>query len=115
MAIRSVTVKIKEKGGGFLGKTINISPSGAYCRTASPMPLLSKVAITLVVPIQIEGKRVNKTIDCGGTIVRTHPVIVGDKTVGYDVAIFFSELKKEDRKLISEYINYASSKEKKAL
>ena len=107
----SIPVKIKGEGRVFSTETIDISPSGAYCRTTHPMPLLSKVAVALVVSVSVNGRRTDKTIDCRGTIVRTHPVIVDGKTIGYDVAIFFNELGEEDRNLISEYINQSSSKE----
>lgn len=104
-AAKPIPVKIKEKDTIFSSETIDISSSGAYCRTLKPLPLLSKVAVTLVIPAIVKDEKVNKTIDCGGTIVRTHPVIVEGKTVGYDIAIFFDELKDEDRALISGYID----------
>lgn len=110
-AAKPIPVKIKEKGNIFATETMDINSSGAYCRTVHPIPLLSKVAVTLVVPALIKGKKIDKTIDCKGTIVRTHPVIIDGKTVGYDVAIFFNELKKEDKILISEHIKQSSNKE----
>ncbi len=89
----------------FATETMDISSSGAYCRTATALPLLSKVAISLVVPLSENGKKGARTIDCHGTIVRTHPVIVDGKEVGHDVAIFFDEIKDADKILLTEYIN----------
>jgi len=100
--INPIPVEIKEKNTTFVAQTTNISSSGVYCRTTQPVPLLSKVAITLVVSDSAKGK---KSIECKGTIVRTHPVVVEEKIVGYDVAIFFNELSEEDKVLISEHVD----------
>lgn len=108
---KAVPVKIKEKGNIFATETIDISPSGAYCRTIKPMPLLSEVAITLIVSAKIKGEKIEKALDCIGTVVRTHPVIIDGATTGYDIAVFFSDMKKEDRALLSEYIDQSQNTE----
>ena len=102
-----IPVKIMGTDKAFATETMDISSSGIYCRTATALPLLSKVAISLVVPLSQNGKKGAKTIECRGTIVRTHPVMVDGKEVGHDVAIFFDEIKEGDKFLLTEYINQA--------
>ena len=102
--IKSISLNITGQDGALSTQTMDISTSGAYCRTAKPLPLMSKIAITLVIPDTGKRKKEKKSINCGGTVVRTHPVIVDGKTCGYDVAIFFNELGDEDKHLLSEYL-----------
>jgi len=106
----SKTIPVSIEGGDktFATETIDISPAGAYCRTEDPLPLMSKVAIKLVVSGHAKTKKKDKIINCKGTVVRTHPVIVDGKTKGYDVAVFFDDMDDEDRELLSEYIDHST-------
>ncbi len=106
----SIPLKIQEKSTSVITETMNITTSGAYCNTSKPLPLLSKVVLTLLIPKHSKESKAEKKIKCKGTVVRTHPVIVDGKTESYDVAIYFDGLNNADRELISEYIKSHSSK-----
>lgn len=102
----AVPLKIQDKDTSIVTKTINITSSGAYCNTDKPLPLLSKVVLTLLVPQYNKKGKVDRKIECKGTVVRTHPVIVDGQPQSYDVAIYFDELNSSDRRFISQYIEH---------
>jgi len=100
----AVPLKIQDSDTSIVTKTINISSSGAYCNTEKPLPLMSKVVLTLLIPPRGKKGKANKRIECKGTVVRTHPVIVEGKPQSYDVAIYFDSLNSSDSRTISQYI-----------
>jgi hypothetical protein len=102
----ALPMKIKDKDSSVVTKTINITSSGAYCNTEKPLPLLSKVVLTLLIPKRGKKGKAGRKIECKGTVVRTHPVIVDGKPQSYDVAIYFDELKANDSRFISQYIDH---------
>lgn len=108
----AVPVKIQDKETSIVTKTINITSSGAYCKTDKPLPLLSKVILTLLIPKDNKKGKGDRKVECKGTVVRTHPVIVDGKPQSYDVAIYFDELSPEDSRLISKYVEQHISKNK---
>ena len=100
----AVPLKIQDKDTSIVTKTINITSSGAYCKTDKPLPLLSKVVLTLLMPGGNKKRKSDRKIECRGTVVRTHPVIVDGRAQSYDVAIYFDELSSSDKRFISQYI-----------
>lgn len=102
----AVPLKIQDKETSIVTKTMNITSSGAYCKTDKPLPLLSKVVLTLLIPQYNKKGKVDKKVECRGTVVRTHPVIVDGQAQSYDVAIYFDELSDSDRRFISQYIEH---------
>jgi hypothetical protein len=108
----AVPLKIQDRDTSIVTKTINITSSGAYCSTDKPLPLLSKVVLTLLIPKHNKKSKSDKKIECKGTVVRTHPVIVEGKIRSYDVAIYFDELSDSDSRSISQYIEHHLTKDK---
>lgn len=106
----SIPLKIRDRGTSIITKTISITSSGAYCKTDKPLPLLSKVALTLLMPPCGKKAKKDKRIECKGTVVRTHPVIVDGQPQSYDVAIYFDELSESHRRFIAEYIEHHLSR-----
>ncbi len=103
----SVPVKIQGQDTSIITNTINITSSGAYCKTDKPLALLTKVALTLLIP---QENKADKRIECKGTVVRTHPVVADGQTQSYDVAIYFDEMNATDTRFISQYIRRHLSK-----
>lgn len=110
-----VPLKIQDKDTTITTETMNITSAGAYCKTDRPLPLLSKVALTLLVP-QANKKRSeqNRRIECKGTVVRIHPVAVDGVTQSYDVAIYFDEMNANDKQTLSNYIEESLSGKEQA-
>lgn len=101
----ALPLKISKRDLGVITETRNISCSGVYCRIDKPIPLMSKIGLTLLLPIQ-SGKVVKtKSVKCNGVVVRSEPVILEEAdTACQNVAIFFTELSKKDKDNIAQYV-----------
>lgn len=98
-------LKISKKGLDVITETRNISCSGVYCRVDRPIPLMSKIGITLLLPIYTGNKVKTKKIRCNGVVVRSEPTIVKEvDTACQNIAVFFSELSTNDKNRIAQYV-----------
>jgi len=97
----SLPVNIVANGYDFATTTQNVSCLGTYCHIKKYVPPFTKIAIKLKLPIVTEHGRQNYSVDCNGVIVRSDD----DTKGGFNVAIFFNEIKDNQRKLISKYVN----------
>jgi hypothetical protein len=100
---KNVAIKLKDKDVDFVTETKNISCIGAYCLIDSYLPILTKLAITLLIP-RSKGAKTAKHITCEGTIVRIErspDTLEHDK---YNIAIYFNSISKGDMKLIDAYV-----------
>ena len=52
----NLALKICKKGLDLITETRNISCSGVYCRVNRPLPLMSKIGLTLLIPIHEKNK-----------------------------------------------------------
>jgi len=93
-------LSLKLEGFDSITHTLNISPSGVYCKVDKPLPLMSRVRLKLM----ISDKGAVKELDVSGIVVREHPVIADGTVKHHDVAIFFDDLSAKDKEAISEYI-----------
>jgi len=98
-------IKVTEGDYCTVVETENISATGVYFTTDKPMPLMSKVMITLLLPTNT-GK--NTKIKCSGTVVRVVPIGVQDKTI-YETAIFFDDITERTKNLILRYVKKVMS------
>jgi hypothetical protein len=100
--IQDETLSLELKLDGFdsITHTLNISPSGVYCKVDKELPLMSRVKVMLMVP---DASNI-KNIEVSGIVVREHPVVVDGVTKHYDVAIFFDDLSLKDKDVIADYI-----------
>jgi c-di-GMP-binding flagellar brake protein YcgR len=93
-------VKIAANGYDFITSTQNVSCLGAYCRVEKYIPPFTKIMVKLTLPVKNNGDN-NPNVECKGVIVRTEDETKG----GFNIAIFFSEIKDSQRQRISQYIN----------
>jgi c-di-GMP-binding flagellar brake protein YcgR len=98
-------IKIYKRGLDVITETRNISCSGIYCRINKPLPLMSKVGITLLLPTHSGNKVCTKKIKCNGVVVRSEPVIVEDAdSACQNIAVFFTDLSGKDKNKIDQYV-----------
>ncbi|MBL7071777.1 MAG: PilZ domain-containing protein [Candidatus Omnitrophica bacterium] len=97
---QKLAIKVMEGDYCAVVETNNISESGVYFTADRPLPLMSRVAITLLLPT---GSGKNSKIECGGTVVRTAPIASNIK-ITYDTAIFFNDINEKTKNLISRHI-----------
>lgn len=108
--VSSLPLKISKSGLDVITETRNISCSGVYCRTNKPLPMMSKVDITLLLPLCFGHKVNTKKIRCNGVIVRTEPIIVQElDSACQNIAIFFTDLSKKDKNSITQYVLQAGN------
>lgn len=108
----ALPLKISKKGLDVITETRNISCSGVYCRVNKPLPLMSKIGLTLLLPIQNGNKVCTEKIKCNGVVVRSEPLIVKDSdTACQNVAIFFTEIHRKDKTKIAQYVIHSFKKE----
>lgn len=107
-----IPLKISKRGLDVITETRNISCSGVYCRVNKPIPVMSKIGITLLLPIQSNNRVLTKKIKCSGVVVRSEPLIVEEAdTAWQNIAIFFTDLSKKDKDKIAQYIIQSFKKE----
>lgn len=93
-------VKVVANGFDFSTTTQNISCVGTYCRITKYVPPFTRVAIKMKLPISENRQTKDYNVECKGVIVRSEDETGG----GFNIAVFFNEIKDNQRKIISKYI-----------
>jgi hypothetical protein len=102
--LKAIPLKLSDAEFDVLTETKNISGSGVYCSIDKSLPVMSKLAIVLLVPIHKNKQKVIKKITCQGIVVRKEYVKDNGKH-SYHVGIFFNDITDKDRKILVSYIN----------
>ncbi|MDD5594897.1 MAG: PilZ domain-containing protein [Candidatus Omnitrophica bacterium] len=97
----NLPVKIIANGYDFSTVTKNVSCVGAYCHIPKYVPPFTRVAIKLNLPIVMKAEKKECPVECKGVIVRTED----EKTGGFNIAVFFNDIKDTQKKTISKYIS----------
>jgi len=99
---QTLPVNIAANGYDFVTNTKNISCIGAYCLINKYIPPFTKVAIRLTLPLKHGKKEELSNVECKGVVVRTED---NESQNGFNIAIFFNEMKDSQRQKISQYIS----------
>jgi hypothetical protein len=94
-------IKVAIDKYGFVTSTKNVSCVGAYCHIDKYIPPFTKVAVRLSLPVGTRCGRKNFMVECKGVLVRTEDEEKG----GFNIAIFFNEIKEDQKKKISQYLS----------
>ena len=97
---KSLPLSVVANGYDFATSTQNVSCVGAYCHIHKYMPPFTKVMVKLNLPVTASGGNKHHSVECRGVVVRTEDVERG----GFNIAIFFNEIKESERQKISEYL-----------
>ena len=98
----SIPIKIEQDEGDLVTETRNISRSGIYCRVNRYIAPMTKLKISLLLPVKKKEKSTIKKISCQGIVVRSEPI---EGEAAFNTAIFFNEISQKDAKIIAEYVN----------
>jgi hypothetical protein len=98
---RTLPINVAANGYDFITSTQNVSCLGAYCNIDKYVPPFTKVKIKLNLPLMAKGIKEHCDVDCHGVIVRTEDEASG----GFNIAIFFNEIKDHPRQKISQYVS----------
>lgn len=110
-ATKSLSLKIGHKDFFAITQTKNISCSGAYCEVESFVHPMTKLSITLFVPLEFEKKVITKKIDCKGIVVRTEPPAPTAGRNTFHIGIYFTDISRQDKNIIARYVDYHLKKE----
>ena len=94
-------MRVSANGYDFVTSTKNLSCVGAYCHIDKYVPPFTKIYIKLQLPIAENQTVSHKDVECKGVIVRT---LDDEAAGGFNVAIFFNDIKEDQRQKISRYI-----------
>ena len=103
----TLPLKLFVTDADFITETINVSCGGAYCRIDRFVPVMTKFKMLMFIPL--DGKKSHR-VECEGIVVRTEPEYPLDDVKEYNIAIFFSRIKKGDRSRIAEYVKRKQEK-----
>lgn len=104
---KRLPLKIAANGYDLATTTQNISCIGAYCHIDKYMPPFTKIAVKITLPNMNNNRGHNCDVECKGVIVRTEDKENG----GFNIAIFFNEIKDSQRQKISQYISQSLPQE----
>lgn len=88
-------VEIADHKSKIIARTINVSGSGIYCQCDHAIPLFREIRILMRLPDN------EKQLEFTGVIVRCEKISGKHR---YNLAIFFSDISPQDKKLLSKYI-----------
>lgn len=101
---KELPLKIATKETDLVAQTTNLSCNGAYCSVGEPLPLMTKLQITLLLPPKDKNPAQKSTkIKCKGVIVRNKKNAVNNS---YNIAIFFEQIREKERDKLEDYINH---------
>lgn len=100
----TLSIAISNPQWDVITETKNISASGAYCALSKPLPIMTKLDITLLIPFENKSIKKMKKINCRGVVVRDE-YDKDNVECPYCVGIYFSEIEKKDRKTLLSYID----------
>jgi len=83
-------------------ESVNISSGGIKCLVKSSLDEATKVGLTLLLPSFGRKGKKTQVITCNGVVVRNLPQPEDD----FELACAFTDIKKEDKLLIEEYIGW---------
>ncbi len=94
-------LKIATNGYDFSTATQNISCLGAYCHVEKYIPAFTKIMVKLSLPLKNGDGAKACNVECKGVVVRSEDEAEG----GFNIAVFFNEIKEGERQKISQYIS----------
>jgi c-di-GMP-binding flagellar brake protein YcgR len=109
-------VEIKSATRALEGQTRDVSVSGAYCTVDRFIPINTKLDVTLLVPEKASHEREGmKEMKCHGIVVRNQPVGKDEKHRQYGLALCFTDVKKNDREDLANYVCMRLPKEERQM
>ena len=100
---KSLPLKLSDAEFDVLTETKNISGNGVYCAIDKSLPVMTKLAIVLLVPVKKNRQKGIRKITCQGVVVRKE-YVKDDGKHSYHVGIYFNDIKEKDRKVLLSYI-----------
>lgn len=94
-------------------ETIDLSAGGLSCTAPAFLPLMTKLAVSLVLPghkSSQSGSDDSQTVEGEAIVVRTEPSSPVPENGSYRVALFFSRMEDEHRSRLVDFLGRRSGK-----
>jgi hypothetical protein len=98
--------EVGDEGKRARMETLNMSAGGFSCHSDEPLEPLTRLHLTLDFPPFGTTTAERRSVDCAGVVVRCEPARLGDGAKGYEMAACFTWMKREDRRLLAEYLHW---------
>ncbi len=98
---QELPLKLQVNGYDFKTTTENVSCVGTYCHIDKYVPPFTKIYVKMRLPVRSGRLNRDSDVQCKGVIVRTEDLDAG----GYKVAIFFNDIKDDQKQRIARYVN----------
>lgn len=85
-------------------ETINISTSGVYFRSDHHIAPMTKLAMALELVVPGDGEPMVAVLTCEGLVVRTQPEEPDPDVSHYEVAVFFTSVDAEGKRILEDHI-----------
>jgi hypothetical protein len=93
-----------EPQGRFEIETLNVSLSGAYCRSRYFLPLMTRLRVSMVLPEE----RGARTLATDAVVVRVDPSGGDGNTGTYDLALYFTHMEPAAQEHLSHFLRRQS-------
>ena len=94
---------IGHQGYEIQATSVNISNNGVLCLVDRQIPIMTQLDIVFSLPTAVNFSLKERIVKAKGVVVRKEEDAVSDK---FFIAIYFSELKPNDQKVLNEFIAY---------
>ncbi|MBD3379263.1 MAG: hypothetical protein GF408_02255 [Candidatus Omnitrophica bacterium] len=101
-----ISIELSGEGVNTISQSLDVSASGIYCKVDRRIPVMTRVKLSLNIPVKTGAS--SKKLEIDGVVVREHPVMKDGRAEHYDVAIFFDSLLPKERKILTDYIENRS-------
>jgi hypothetical protein len=90
-------------GESITTESINVGAEGVYCHVGHFVSPLTKLQVTMVLPLKNKkGQVKNEIVKVNAVVVRCQPS--GDESGGYRIACFFTGLEAGTKETLQEYV-----------
>jgi hypothetical protein len=99
-------VKDMASGGKSLqARTVNLSAGGFYCKVPNYIPVMTKLGVSLVIPVtDSAGRPEDHVINCEAMVVRILPEKEDPAAKTYEIGCFLTDIDDYDRLVIEHYL-----------
>ncbi len=100
----AMEIRLGDAEGRAKVHSLNVSANGVYFKTPKFIPVLTRLDITLDLPVDSEDEVPGETVVCSGVVVRTVPELETPGVPEYEIACYFTSIDEADRETLEAYI-----------
>jgi len=95
-------------GGTLATESLNLSTEGVYCTSPHFIAPLTRLELTLLLPVDRDSEGERRVVRCEAVAVRSYPERESPGCRAYEVACYFTSMEENDRKALRDYLTVGS-------